>query len=161
MKNTTLFKITFVGAALVAVGVGTYALLSRLSEQTLGLLAGAAAVLTVVVIVGLLFLVNNALQARLLHRQATQENFDDLKQIALLTRLLGSGRAPNVNVKVPEQSPLPPTLSRGQAPSVVGGQVWPFFLPGAGQAQLPEPNQPWGYDGAYRDTTFDGDVELE
>jgi len=153
MKNTTLFKITFVGTALVAVGVGTYALLSRLSEQTLGLLAGAAAVLTVVVIVGLLFLVNNALQARVLHRQATQENFDDLKQIALLTRLLGNGRAPNVNVKVPEQSPLPP--------SVIGGQVWPFFLPGAGQPQLPEPHQPWRYDGAYRDTTFDGDVELE
>jgi len=152
MRNTTLFKITFVGAALVAVGVGTYALLSRLSEQTLGLLAGAAAVLTVVVIVGLLFLVNNALQARVLHRQATQENFDDLKQIALLTRLLGNGRAPNVNVKVPEQS----------------SQVWPFFLPGAvtpplsrGQPQLPEPHQPWRYDGAYRDTTFDGDVELE
>ncbi len=154
MKNTSWFKITFVGAALVAAGVGTYVLLSSLSAQTLGLLAGAAAVLTVVVVVGLLFLANNALQARVLHRQATQENFDDLKQIALLTRLLGNGRAPNVNVKVPEQPP---------------SQMWPFFLPGTGQAQLPEPSQTrppsviggQPYDGAYRDTTLDGDVELE
>ena len=150
MKNTTLFKITLVGAALVAVGVGTYALLSRLSEQTLGLLAGAAAVLTVVVIVGLLFLVNNALQGRILRLQLAQDNLDDLKQLAMVFKLLGSGRAPNVNVKVPEQSP---------------GLPWPFFLPGSplspGQAQLPESNQPWRYDGAYRDTTFDGDVELE
>jgi len=144
MKNTTVIKITFAGMALVAVGVGTYVLLSSLSQQTLAMLAGAAAVLTVVVIVGILFLINNSLQARVLHRQAAQENFDDLKQIVLLTRLLGNGRAPNVNVKIPEQQPP---------------QTWPFFLPGAGQAQLPE--QRWPYDGAYRDTTFDGEVELE
>jgi len=146
MKNMTLFKITFVGAALVAVGVGTYALLSHLSEQTLGLLAGAAAVLTVVVIVGLLFVVNNVLQGRLLRRQLAQDNLEELKQLAMVFKLLGNGRAPHVNVKMPEQQPP---------------QAWPFFLPGAGQAQLPEPQQPWGYDGAYRDTTFDGNVELE
>jgi len=147
MKNTSWLKITGVGMALVAAGVGTYVLLSSLSAQTLGLLAGAAAVLTVVVIVGLLFVVNNALQGRILRRQLAQDNLEELKQLAMVFKLLGNGRAPHVNVKVPEQS----------SP----GQPWPFFLPGAGQAQLPEPQPPWGYDGVYRDTTFDGDVELE
>jgi len=154
MRNTSWFKITWLGMALVAAGVGTYVLLSSLSAQTLGLLAGAAAVLTVVVIVGLLFVVNNALQGRILRRQLAQDNLDDLKQLAMVFKLLGNGRAPHVNVKVPEPQP---------------NQVWPFFLPGAGQAQLPEPQQPWPpmtlggrpYDGVYRDTTFDGDVELE
>jgi hypothetical protein len=146
MNNTTLFKITLVGIALVAVGVATYTLLSRLSDQTLSAIAGAAAVLTVVVVVGTLFLARDALQTRLLRRQMAQDNFDDLKQMAMVFKLLGGGRASNVNVKVPEQ----------QAPT------WPsFLLPASPPAQLPEPNQPWRYDGAYRDTTLDHDVELE
>jgi len=142
MSNTTVIKVTVAGVALVVVGVGTYTLLSHLSEQTLSAIAGAAAVLTVVVVVGTLFLLRDALQARLLRRQMAQDDFDDLKRMALVLRLM-NGRAPSVNVKVPEQQ---------------SQQAWPFFLPGAAQPQLPEP---WRYDGAYRDTTLEGDVELE
>jgi hypothetical protein len=143
MKNTTLFQITVAGVALIVVGVATYTLLSRLSDQTLSAIAGAAAVLTIVVVVGMLFVVRDALQARILRRQLAQDDFDDLKRMALVLRLM-NGRAPSVNVKVPEQSPP--------------GQAWPLFLPGAPQSQLPDP---WRYDGAYRDTTFGSDVELE
>lgn len=142
MKDTTLLKITVAGVTLIVVGVATYTLLSRLSDQTLSAIAGAAAVLTVVVVVGTLFLLRDALQTRLLRRQMAQDDFDDLKRMALVLRLM-NGRAPSVNVKVPEQQQQ---------------QAWPFILPGAAQPQLPEP---WRYDGAYRDTTIGGDVELE
>lgn len=143
MKNTTVIKITVAGVTLVVVGVATYTLLSRLSDQILSAIAGAAAVLTVVVVIGTLFLLRDALQARLLRRQLAQDDFDDLKRMALVLRLM-NGRAPSVNVKVPEQQQQQ--------------QAWPFILPGAAQPQLPEP---WRYDGAYRDTTIGGDVELE
>ena len=149
MKHSTIVTFTLAGGVLVGVGVGVYTLLSRLSDQTLSALAGAAAVLTVVGVVGTLFLARDALQARLLRRQMAQDNFDELKQMALVFELLGGGRASNVNVKVPEQQPSRPS-------------AWPFFqLPPSPPASLPEPNQPWRYDGAYRDTTLDHDVELE
>jgi hypothetical protein len=142
MKSATI-KITIAGMFLTIVGVAAYTLLSRLSDQTLSAIAGAAAVLTVAVIMGMLFIVRDAMQARLLRRQLAQDDFDDLKRAALVFRLM-NGRAPSVNVKVPEQSPP--------------GQAWPFLLPGAPQSQLPDP---WRYDGAYRDTTLGSDVELE
>jgi len=53
------------------------------------------------------------------------------------------GRAPNVNVKIPEggQPQWPPVLIPGQPPA--------------------QQQQPWQFDGAYRDTTIDSEIEIE
>ena len=141
MKDTTLIKLAVLGVVLVGAGVGTYAVIERLSEQTLSTLVGAVAVLTVVIVVGLLFVVRDALQARILRRQMAQDDFSDLKQMAMIFKLMGN-RTPNVNVKIPEQ--------QGQQ-----GQPWPMYLQGPQQ----QPGQLW--DGAYRDTTVDSEIEIE
>jgi uncharacterized protein (DUF58 family) len=144
MKNTTLIKLATVGALLMSAGVGTYAVIQRLSDQTLSTLIGAVAVLAVVLVVGLLFVVRDALQARTLRRQLAQDNYEELKQVALVFKLLGN-RAPNVNVRLPEQQqqamPWLPMLPPGRA-QVSGGQAWDF-------------------DGTYRDTTVHQDIEIE
>ena len=105
MKNTTLIKLGAVGTLLMSAGVGMYAVIQRLSDQTLSTLVGAVAVLAVVLVVGLLFVVRDALQARTLRRQLAQDNYEELKQVALVFKLLGH-RAPNVNVRLPEQETL-------------------------------------------------------
>ena len=126
---------------LVGCGVGTYAMIGRLDNETVHTLTGAAAVLVVVVVVSALFIVKDTLYARILRRQLAQDNYDDLKQLATIFKLMGGNRAPNVNVKIPEQQ----------------GQPWPMLLQGPQQQQ----GQPWGFDGAYRDTTVDNEIEIE
>ena len=143
MKNTTLIKLATVGALLMSAGVGTYAVIQRLSDQTLSTLVGAVAVLAVVLVVGLLFVVRDALQARTLRRQLAQDNYEELKQVALVFKLLGN-RAPNVNVRLPEQQQAMPWL--------------PMLPPGPPQAPR---GQAWDFDGTYRDTTVNQDIEIE
>jgi len=141
MKTTTLVKVAILGAVLVGCGVGAYATVERLSDQTLSTLVGAIAVLVVVVVVAVLFIAKDAIYARILRRQLAQDNFDDMKQIAMIFKLMG-GRAPNVNVKIPE-----------------GQQQWPpVLIPSQPPAQQ---QQPWQFDGAYRDTTVDSEIEIE
>jgi len=135
MKSTSLVKLAVLGAVLVGAGVGTYAVIERLEDATFHVLVGAAAVLTVVIVVGLLFVVRDALQARIFRKQMDLDNYHDLKQMATIFKLMGGNRAPNVNVKLPEQ-----------------GQQWPYLL------QSP---QQQSFDGAYRDTTVDSEIEIE
>ena len=140
MRNTTWIKLTTASTVIVGVSAGTYAVIQRLSDQTLSTLVGAVAVLAVVLVVGLLFVVRDALQARMLRRQLAQDNYEELKQVALVFKLLGN-RAPNVNVRLPEQQQAMPWL--------------PMLPPGPPQASAQ------GFDGTYRDTTVHQDIEIE
>jgi hypothetical protein len=128
------------GAVLVAVGVGVYVVIDRLPDEDFRLLLGGMGVLAVVLAVGALFIAKDLVQAYIMRRLLAQDDYNDLKQMAMVTKLLGN-RAPNVNVRVPQR----------EQP-----QVWPMVLPPQ-RGALPQP----GFDGAYRDTIVYDEVELE
>jgi len=124
---------------LVAVGVGAWAVIDKLDEGTFKILTGAVATLVVVVVVGMLFIGKDLLQAYILRRIIQQDDDNDARQMAFTLGLLGRTRNPSVNVKVPEQQ-----------------QPWSYLLQ-PGQMQ-----QPGWIDGSYRDATMpESEVEIE
>lgn len=124
-------------ALLVAVGVGAWAAIDKLDESTFKILTGAIATLIVVVVVGVLFVGYGLTQAYVIRRTIQQDDLNDLRQMAMTARLMGSGRS-SVNVKVPEQQ-----------------QPWLSYLLQPGQMQQP------GWIGEYRDATMESEVEIE
>mgnify|MGYP000657408441 CR=1 FL=1 len=121
MSNKTQNRLRWLPWALAAAlcaaaGAGTYALISRISDQALYTLLGAGGVLLVTVTVGALFVVKDVVQAYITRRLLAQDDLNDLRQMALLSKMLGQ-RTPSVNVRLPEQPqaqviyplPSPPT----------------------------------------------------
>ena len=129
------FKITISLMLVVGTGVGAWAVITKLDESMFKVISGIALAVIVFVVVGMIFVGRDIVQAYLMHRVVAQDDLHDLKQMAMIFRLM-SGRSPNVNVKVPEQQP------------------WPYLLPTQGQ-------QPPTFDGSYRDATTDREIEIE
>jgi hypothetical protein len=122
MKRKHALWVFLASLVLVMVGVATFALIGRLSDTTVSALVGGLAVLAIVALVGALFIVKDLAQAYIMRRLLAQDDLADLKQIAMLARLMGgSNRPSNVNVRLPE-----------------GQQAWQILPP-----QI---------DGQYRDT---------
>jgi hypothetical protein len=136
MDSKTFFKVILALAVVVAVGVATHSVSQRLSDQALYLALGGGGVLAIVVSIGMLFIAKDAVQAYITQRLLAQDDYNDLKQMAMLSRLMGKS---NVNVKLPPQDQRGPWA------------VLPQGLQEQGQ-QRP------AFDGEFRDTTG---VELE
>jgi hypothetical protein len=133
-----ILAIVLVGSGLVlAVATGT--LVNRLTDQMVWVCTGGGMVLAVVLAVGALLMGQNALNAYANHRQMAQDGMNDLKQMALVMRLTGNLRTPNVNVRLPQ----------GQ------NQAWPYPWVIPQQQQLPPPV------GHYQDTVTGETIELE
>ena len=120
----------------VMVGVGAHALVSRLSDQAVWVLVGGVGALLVVGGVGGLFIVKDLAQAYVMRRMMAQDDMADLKQMAMMSRMLGRTQTPNLNLKLP-----------------------------AGQRQMPSPwqvvtPQQMGF-GGFRDTIIGDEVEIE
>ena len=130
------FKITISLMLIVSTGVGAWAVITKLDESMFKVISGIALAVIVFIIVGIIFVGRDIVQAYLMHKVVAQDDLHDLKQMAMIFRLM-NGRSPNVNVKVPEQQ-----------------QPWSYFLPTQGQ-------QPPSFDGTYRDTTDHQDIEIE
>ena len=138
VSNKTLVKVVLAGAVLVAIGVGVYAVINRLPDEDFRLILGGVGVLAVVASVGVLFIAKDLVQAYVMRRLLAQDDYNDLKQMAMVAKLMGGNRAPNVNVKMPPGQPQ---------------MLWPMLSPQAqGQAD---------FDGTYRDTVVYDNVELE
>ncbi len=125
---------------LVMVSVGTYAIIERLSDQAVWILVGSVGALVVVGSVGVLFIVKDLAQAYVMRRMLAQDDLNDLRQMAMMAKLMGT-RAPNVNLKLPPGERVQP---------------WQVVTP----QQLPQ-GQPTGFDGGYRDTIANDEVEIE
>ena len=134
MKNRWI-KFTISCMFLTFVGVGTWAVIDRLDDTTLKVLVGVVFTLVIVVIVGGLFIGYGLIQGYIVRRMLAQDDLSDMRQMALIARLMGSNRPPNVNVRLPDQ------------------QGWPML--GAAQSQQPS------FDGTYRDTTTNSEIEIE
>lgn len=143
MSKKTSVLVVLASIVLVIVGVGTYAIIERLSDQAVWVLVGGVGALVVVGAVGVLFIVKDLAQAYVMRRMLAQDDLNDLRQMAMLARLMGGNRTPNVNVRLPQ----------GQ----VQQQPW-VILPQ--QPTLPQ-GQPLDFDGGYRDTVIGDGVELE
>ena len=141
MSKKAMVLAILTSMVLVAVGVGTYAIIERLSDQAIWVLVGGMGALIVVGGVGVLFIVKDLAQAYVMRRMLAQDDLSDLRQMAMLAKLMGGTRTPNVNLR------LPP----GQA------QPWSVVVP-----QQPAPlGQPLDFDGSFRDTIADNEVEIE
>ena len=139
-KKTSLWAM-LAAIIMVVAGVGTYAVIERLSDQAIWVLVGGVGALIVVGGVGTLFIVKDLAQAYVMRRMLAQDDLSDLRQMAMLAKLMGGTRTPNVNLR------LPP----GQA------QPWSVVIP-----QQPAPlGQPLDFDGSFRDTIADNEVEIE
>ena len=140
MSNAAVVKFTVVGVFLVSAAVGTYTLFERLEEPAIHIIVGGVAVLTIVVVVGLLFVVKDLLQAYIMRRMLAQDDYNDLKQMAMIARLTGR-RSPGVYFRMPNKQ-------QGVVP-------WPMLMGGSTSAQN------WDFDGVYRDTLTDSEIEIE
>jgi len=90
-------------AILVGVGVGVWTAISRMSDEVFWLFAGSTfMVLTMVVLVSL-FVIRDAVNAYTINRLSGQDNFTELKQMAMLKQLMGSSRN-STTVKMPDKS---------------------------------------------------------
>lgn len=101
MSKKTSFFAVLAGIVLVVAGVGTYTLIGRLSDQAVWVLAGGVGALFVVGGVGALFIVKDLAQAYVMRRMLAQDDMADLKQMAMLARMMGGNRTPNVNLRLP------------------------------------------------------------
>lgn len=138
MDNKAFLRLLLALVVIVTVGVVAHSVTKRLSDQALYLALGGGGVLAIVVSIGTLFIVKDAVQAYITRRLLAQDDYQDLKQMAMVSRLMG--KSGSVNVKLPqhEQSPW---------------EVLPQRLTGEiAQGQRP------AFDGEFRDTTG---VELE
>lgn len=141
MSKKTIVLAMLASAVLVAVGAGTYAIIGRLSDQAVWVLVGGVATLVVVGTVGALFIAKDLAQAYIMRRMLAQDDLADLRQMAMVARLMGGTRTPNVNLRLP--------------PSQV--QPWSVIMP-----QQPSlPGQPLDFDGSFRDTIAGDEVEIE
>lgn len=122
---------------LVVVGVGTYAIIGRLSDQAVWVLVGGVGALVVVGGVGVLFIVKDLAQAYVMRRMLAQDDLNDLRQMAMLAKLMGSSKTPNVNLRLP-----------------TGQQVQPWSV------IMPQ-QEPTVFDGTFRDTVVADKVEIE
>ncbi|WP_296895895.1 hypothetical protein [Thiohalocapsa sp.] len=136
MENKTFFRVVFALVVIVTMGVVAHSVTKRLSDQALYLALGGGGVLAIVVSIGTLFIVKDAVQAYITRRLLADDDYRDLKQLAMVSRLMG--KSGNVNLKLPQ---------REQAPWAV--------LPQSGENG---PGQRPAFDGEFRDTTG---VELE
>lgn len=141
MSKRPSMALVLVIALLVVAGVGTHAVINRLSDQAVWVLVGGVGVLVVVLTVGILFVVKDLAQAYVMHRMLAQDNLNDLRQTAMIARLMGGIRTPNVNLRLPQRQ----------------AQPWSVALP----RQPVSPEQPFDFGGDYRDTVFGNEVELE
>jgi len=137
MKNGWV-KITVSLMLIAATGVGVWAVIDKLDPSTFKVIVGVVLTLTIVVVVGGLFIGKDLLQAYIIRRAIAQDDLSDMRQMAFIARLMG-GRG-NTTVKIPDRM--------GQASN-------PFMLPGA------TPQQPSTFDGTYRDTTVSSEIEIE
>jgi hypothetical protein len=96
----TYIKLVVAIAVIGATLVGTYVVFNRISERALNLVLGATGVLVVVVVVGVLFIAKDLLQTYLIQRTVAQDDYNDLKQMAMIQRLMGKEK---INVQLPEQ----------------------------------------------------------
>jgi hypothetical protein len=142
MDNSTVFKLIIALSIIVAVGVVSYAVVERISEKALHFALGGLGVLTVMLSVGGLFIAKDVIQAYLMQRTVAQDDMNDLKQMAMLSQMMGKQ---NINVKMPKQK------DQQQLPSWV-------VLPGQGQDHGQRGQV---FDGQFRDTTANEGVELE
>ena len=141
MSKKTSFFAVLAGIVLVIAGVGTYTLVGRLSDQAVWVLVGGIGALIVVGGVGALFIVKDLAQAYVMRRMLAQDDMADLKQMAMLARVMGGTRTPNVNLRLPAGQP-------SGSP-----QPWQVVVP---QQQ----GQPVGL-GDFRDTIAGEAVEIE
>jgi len=141
MSKKAIVLAMLAGIVLVAVGVGTYAVIERLSDQAVWVLVGGAGALIVVGGVGALFIVKDLAQAYVMRRMLAQDDLSDLRQMAMMARLMGSNRPPNVNLRLPQ----------GQV------QPWSVVMP---PQQLSQ-GQVVDFDGSFRDTIVGDEVEIE
>ena len=138
MENKTFFRVVFALVVIVTMGVVAHSVTKRLSDQALYLALGGGGVLAIVVSIGTLFIVKDAVQAYITRRLLADDDYRDLKQLAMVSRLMG--KSGNVNVKLPQ---------REQSPWAV--------LPQRMTGEIAQDQQP-AFNGEFRDTTG---VELE
>jgi hypothetical protein len=141
MSKKTVVLAMLTSIVLVAVGVGIHAVINRLSDRAVYVLVGGVLILLVVFAVGVLFVVKDLAQAYIMRRMLAQDDLNDLRQMAMMARLMGGTRTPNVNLRLPS----------GQT------QPWSVAVP---QQQLPQ-GQVVDFDGSFRDTIVDSEVEIE
>jgi hypothetical protein len=139
MNTKSFLQLLLALAVLVASGVTTYTVLDRISDRALYLAIGGGSALVAVLLIGLLFIAKDAMQAYITQRLLAEDDYRDLKQMAMVSQLMGKPGKSNVNVKLPKQD---------QAPWAV--------LPQHAQQNQPGPV----FDGQFRDTTRE-EVELE
>ena len=130
-------KITLALMLIAATGVGTWVVIDKLDDATFRVLVGVVLTLVIVIVVGLLFIGHGLIQAYIARRMLAQDDLSDMRQMAFIARLMGNDRTPNVNVRLPDQQ------NRG----------WPTFGP--------RPTEQLPFDGAYRDTTVNSEIEVE
>jgi cytochrome c biogenesis protein CcdA len=138
MSKRASFFAVLTAIVLVIAGVGTYALIGRLSDQAVWVLVGGMGALLVVGGVGVLFIVKDLAQAYVMRRMLAQDDLNDMRQMAVLARLMGGTRTPNVNLR------LPP----GQQ-----AQPWQVVMPQQGGQSVDL--------GTFRDTIAGDTVEIE
>ena len=130
-------KMTLALMLIAATGVGTWVVIDKLDDATFKVLVGVVLTLVIVIVVGLLFVGHGLIQAYIARRMLAQDDLSDMRQMAFIARLMGNDRTPNVNVRLPDQK----------------NQGWPTLAQRSPQ-QLP-------FDGAYRDTTVNNEIEVE
>lgn len=136
MSKKTSFSAVVTAIVLVIAGVGMSALIDRLSDQAVWVLVGGVGALLVVGGVGVLFIVKDLAQAYVMRRMLAQDDLNDMRQMAMMARVMGGTRTPNVNLR------LPP-----------GQQAQPWQV-------MPQERQPVDL-GAFRDTIAGDAVEIE
>ena len=130
-------KITLALMLIAATGVGTWVVIDKLDDATFKVLVGVVLTLVIVTIVGLLFIGHDVIQAYVARRMLAQDDLSDMRQMAFIARLMGNDRTPNVSVRLPDQQ----------------RQGWPTLIDRSTQ-QVP-------FDGTYRDTTSNSEIEVE
>ena len=133
-KKTSLFAV-LTGIVLVIAGGGTYAVIGRLSDQAVWIIVGGMGALIVVGGVGVLFIVKDLAQAYVMRRLLAQDDMNDMRQMAMLARVMGGTRTPNVNLRLPPGQQAQPWQVVSQEPTI--------------------------FDGTFRDTIVSDEVEIE
>ena len=87
MKNGWV-KITVSLMFIAATGVGVWAVIDKLDPGTLKVIVGLVLTLTIVVVVGGLFISKDLLQAYIIRRAIAQDDLSDMRQMAFIARLI-------------------------------------------------------------------------
>ena len=139
MKTSTWIKLILGLGTMLFVAVGTYVVFTRLDDQMISYLVGGLFVLVTFVVVGVLLVGKDLVQAYIIRRTIAEDDLGDMKQMVFLLRMMGGLRQPNVNVRLPEGQQTPQQ----------------FILPGNwGNAQQ-QGQAADAYDGQFEDTTID------